>query len=333
MNIDCLLSLVKVFIIMITLLIATCQFSKAENKKDGQMQKNTNLNEGECPYDIHTEPLLENICVTGNHSNGMPDEENEIDVLIVYTKYMVVALNEPRNTISLDVTQAIQWHDPRIMATKNMSFPMKKIGRIWIPYPGDMVTYDLQEEKSLYHPNQFKKVLVEVTEHNDTWFAAWRKWRVTIFCKYNLSSFPFDTQTCKFRQQGAQDNLYLILFDLGEMEAEGTELDEDEKPDPTSYAAAGFDVTINVVGAYDHENYAAPPKAVGFDIILKRFVNPYVFEYYLPSFAIVIVSQISFTIPISSIPGRVALIATNFLTLTEWNAQACGTNAHSTKCI
>ena len=55
----------------------------------------------------------------------------------------------------------------------------------------------------------------------------------------------------------------------------------------------------------------------GFDITLERMVQPFLYMYYLPCMAIVLVSQISFIIPLSSIPGRVALVVTQFLTLTN----------------
>ena len=45
--------------------------------------------------------------------------------------------------------------------------------------------------------------------------------------------------------------------------------------------------------------------------------QPFLYMYYLPCMAIVLVSQISFIIPLSSIPGRVALVVTQFLTLTN----------------
>ena len=56
---------------------------------------------------------------------------------------------------------------------------------------------------------------------------------------------------------------------------------------------------------------------VGFEIELERIISPYIYQYYVPCVAIVFVSQISFIIPPSSIPGRVGLLATLFLTLTN----------------
>ena len=55
----------------------------------------------------------------------------------------------------------------------------------------------------------------------------------------------------------------------------------------------------------------------GFTIKMNRLLQPFIMECYLPCVAIVIVSKISFLIPLDSVPGRVALLVTQFLTLTN----------------
>jgi hypothetical protein len=72
----------------------------------------------------------------------------------------------------------------------------------------------------------------------------------------------------------------------------------------------------------DYENmeneYGEPVrKFIGFEVELKRRMNPFVMKYYLPSAGIVFVSQISFLISPSQLPGRVALLVTLFLVLTN----------------
>ena len=74
------------------------------------------------------------------------------------------------------------------------------------------------------------------------------------------------------------------------------------------YEAAGFDVSIH---------FGNLSNGIGFDMDIRRLILPYVFEYYLPSIAIVLVSFISFIVPLSSLPGRIGLIVTQFLTLTN----------------
>ena len=75
----------------------------------------------------------------------------------------------------------------------------------------------------------------------------------------------------------------------------------------------GFNITRLFKRGYTEKN----DTFVGFEIELKRILSPYIFQYYLPCAAIVFVSQISFIIPPSSLPGRIGLLATLFLTLTN----------------
>ena len=58
-------------------------------------------------------------------------------------------------------------------------------------------------------------------------------------------------------------------------------------------------------------------KEVGFKLKMTRVKQPYLLKYYFPCVAIVVVTQISFYIPPDAIPGRVALLVTQFLTLTN----------------
>merc|ERR1719350_836817 len=53
----------------------------------------------------------------------------------------------------------------------------------------------------------------------------------------------------------------------------------------------------------------------GFEMVLTRYVATYIIAYYLPSGLFVIVSWISFLIPMDVIPGRMALLVTLFLVL------------------
>ena len=92
------------------------------------------------------------------------------------------------------------------------------------------------------------------------------------------------------------------------------------KIDDWSYEVSGFEAMIVPVGTIvdpSTELQRSNASDFGFNIELTRIFRPYLFQYYLPTAAIVIVSHISFMIPLSSIPGRVALMVTQFLTLTN----------------
>ena len=56
---------------------------------------------------------------------------------------------------------------------------------------------------------------------------------------------------------------------------------------------------------------------VAYNFKIKRQAKPYVLQYYIPSSVVTIVSFLSFVVPISVTPGRIGLIVTQFLTLTN----------------
>lgn len=57
---------------------------------------------------------------------------------------------------------------------------------------------------------------------------------------------------------------------------------------------------------------------VGFVVTIKRHFRAFLMEYFIPCFAMVLVSFVSFTIPADAIPGRVALLVTVFLVLSTF---------------
>ena len=58
-------------------------------------------------------------------------------------------------------------------------------------------------------------------------------------------------------------------------------------------------------------------KVIGFTISMRRKVWNYPITYYIPCALIVMLTQTSFIVPISAIPGRMAFLVTEFLTLTN----------------
>ena len=78
-----------------------------------------------------------------------------------------------------------------------------------------------------------------------------------------------------------------------------------------TYEAANFDMLIT----FFDQKLNTGRSTVGMSIEMSRLVNSFILKYYIPCVAIVLVSGLSFVIPLTSIPGRVALLVTQFLTL------------------
>ena len=161
----------------------------------------------------------------------------------------------------------------------------------------------------MYEPNLYKDIVVQEDENKTKEYpelVAWKDWRATIHCEFDFTAFPFDTQTCNFVQKIDSNSMTKLEY--------FSELIDDK------YTAVGFEIEITVDEKYDENDIhssSAAEKEIGFNITLRRIVSPYLYQSYLPCAAIVAVSQFSFMIPSESIPGRISLIATQFLTLTN----------------
>ena len=167
---------------------------------------------------------------------------------------------------------------------------------------------NLKEWRSLYKPrflSESKFLPHNPFTPNTTIVSATVEWRVTVFCNFDFSHFPLDNQHCEVRMG------YIVWGDLKKILYDP----ENTRHSAKQYEASGFDMTIAFVGnTLAQENFT---NKFRFDIEMKRQIEPYLYQYYLPCIAIVLVSFISFIIPLAAIPGRVALVVTQFLTLTN----------------
>ena len=125
--------------------------------------------------------------------------------------------------------------------------------------------------------------------------------KITVYCKHwNYAIYPLDTQSCDVNLGSASANSIFSLY---------------KKPGTNhgvnNYKAVNFDMAV---GFFD-QNVSNGSNHVGIRIEMKRLHTSFLLKYYAPCIAIVLVSEIGFLIPISAIPGRVALLVTQFLTL------------------
>ena len=125
-------------------------------------------------------------------------------------------------------------------------------------------------------------------------------------CNFDFKNFPFDKSACKVR----------LKSKLSEEVREILDQDTSANGDFSNNIVSAFDINITLFGnTIEVEN--ASYNNFGFDMEINRRINSYVIQYYVPCASIVLVSSISFIIPLTAIPGRVSLVVTLFLTLTN----------------
>ena len=113
-----------------------------------------------------------------------------------------------------------------------------------------------------------------------------------------------DTQFCDFSMNGAYPEEGVVEFKL--KLGQFGETNQNSNTDD-------FEIDVSFQNNTKFNN-STPVRGL---IKMKRCILPYIIKYYLPCIAIIIVSLISFLISIDSLPARVALLVTQFLTLTN----------------
>ena len=293
----------------------------------------TMVEESGCPFRNTDQFLSRDVCLLPNYDNNrMPDDTSgKTQINITLLNALVLEIDEKKNRLTLKLSQFLKWFDPRIKLSKSaipdeigiVWLPRKNIDDIWHP-DLEMYTENLEEWTALHEPNVYSKLVIltnpsfnhskyskenpgsntkkkeksrnHIIPGNKTQLGALKAWKPTLRCVFDFSSYPFDIQHCTFLQFG--DHGMQLFLNSG-----GNRIEWKQETD-------GFQIEIVDVGSLGNGS-------IGFNLILKRIVEPFIYRYYLPCIAIVIVSLVSFLIPLSAIPGRVGLVVTQFLTLTN----------------
>ena len=265
--------------------------------------------------------LSSSVCLPSGYNLG------EVPAIpsIIHTKFEINNIREiidKKMMVTFEYYQELSWIDNRILT--NLSNAELKLGGvpltsnqlqyIWTP---DLWIQNLFDFKlrSVFNPsigmyiNETKTC--EITDCNatdvaedlmDTTVTFNFEARATVFCNFNYFRYPLDSQICNFVMSSAYPFPNIVIFKLEESQF-GTTFNNSNTDDFV------LDITFNyIVNTFS-----------GISCVLKleRRLLPYIMKYYLPCVAMVIVSFISFLISLNSIPARVALLVTLFLTLTN----------------
>ena len=254
------------------------------------------------------------------------ENENDIHCRLPYTyvyttinDYTVRDINDQQGTITLDLSLTMVWMDQGIKTYKpkynegkeenEVSLPLERIEDIWTPH---LHIYNLSDYSSYKNSKNMVSLKVMATNYLEgnglclygPMVSYQMEAKITFYCDFDYSSYPMEYSICKFRFSGQRSNLKFTLANP----------EHDELPEHRIKHIGYFDTTASLVEEKDGKHGQV---GIGLDIQVHRVVTPFVLKYYLPGATITIVSQLSFIIPFSALPGRVALIVTQFLTLTS----------------
>ena len=234
----------------------------------------------------------------------------------------VLRINDKDYSITFACYFNVAWLDKRIYLGPD--FGIEQVG------PGVNTTgrddvaesMNLEFVKSLWLPNIFiynlktYKVIDVLSKLAGLWLYAngqvlySQATHITFICPMRFDKFPLDTQVCKFQVGSYSYEDRIMTFETtnaGYSASKGG-----------NSIALDYAITINGLSDADKVFIGGDLgnfSLAGFEMVLQRYVSTYIITYYLPSGLFVIVSWISFLIPMDVIPGRMALLVTLFLVL------------------
>ena len=271
------------------------------------------------------ELLEKGACISYYYQTHAVPEKGLTKVYSTIDDLKLRAVDAKHETVSIDFTLTMQWMDPSIKTNFSQEdnenggivLDTKASVDIWQP---DLYIYNLSNYKYYSGSKQIKSLKImarnELNQGGNTKDSTTRdqktktlvkltmEVKTSIYCDFDLSTYPMDKQICNFRFGSRSSGATFMLYDPNKI-----------YHNTTRNRAVNFDMTVT----FFDKNVDSGKNTVGFDIQIIRILRPFIMKYYVPCMGIVLVSQLSFVIPPSPglFPGRVVLLVTQFLTLTS----------------
>lgn len=272
--------------------------------------------------------IVKNVCLEkGYEAHNEPRTSNYFyPILFRFENTRLIQLDQIMRTFTIIFRVMLAWEDPHIKTNFEESANLIRLppvttempAKIWTPFAFWEIEYLTRRRYNLdpviakhvfLHSgstsNEFMSV--DLFPPNATVVLTELEWIITTHCNFTFSKFPFDKHICRFGMK--LGNMNVTIDDYAR-----------QYPDYPEYMSDGFHIKETVF--VDDQPQILPAFnyyafGFGFDIEIKRQFHKYFFQYYLPCITIVVASSFSFIIPLTAIPGRISLVVTLLLTLTN----------------
>ena len=260
-------------------------------------------------------------------SNNEPNNMTLHPIVMDVKESTIIDIDETQKTMTMQIDLIFVWYDERIKAVfpGNRGFAKLIYYRIteqkpkfWDPFLTLLIAKQ-KNRRYMLDPIIVKMGLMGIKTVNEylssynstTSFSSDLtsvvtseiKWELTVACPFDYSDFPFDAHKCP---------LEITL-------PYGGNLTFFNKQKRVMKYLNGFEIVSHDLCPFTGMNAVenVHNTTFGFVVSAKRQISSYVYQYYAPSVTIVIAASLSFVIPLPAIPGRVSLVVTLFLTLTN----------------
>jgi len=256
--------------------------------------------------------ISKSLCLPENYEkNELPFQEKPNLVWISIGIDDILRIDDDTKTITFSTFFNVEWEERRLSLQPDFNnseeivyvpVNLEIIKDLWVP---NVFIYNLKTYKIIEVLNRLEGVWIG-TEKNVLYSQAAH---ITFFCPMRFNMFPFDTHSCKFQVGSySYDSSKMLFktmsFGYSTKDNNSIALDYDIQIVPLKPENSILDY-----GAFGNFSLA------GFEMVLTRHVSSYIFSYYIPSGLCVIVSWISFLIPMKKIPARMTLLVIILLAL------------------
>ena len=264
--------------------------------------------------------LAKGVCVDKDYRKLFVPEKGITKVYSTIEYQKVRRVDAKEGTLSIDFTLVMRWLDPNIKTNFSKEdrenggiiLSSEAINLIWTPdvYVLNRTSFKTKDEwaalksSKILTTNEFSEEANETSDETHkqvkTTIEIRYEIKSTVYCDFDLSSYPMDTQTCQLSIGSGSLGAIYVLYD----------------PMKSYHLTNAYEAAnaLMVIDFFD-EKLNSGLNTIGIGITMHRLTDSYIMKYYIPAIAIVMVSELGFVIPVTAIPGRVSLLVTQFLTL------------------
>ena len=262
------------------------------------------------------ELLAEGVCLKGDTKKHLVPEPGRTRVMCHFERQKLRKVDSREQTISFDLFITMKWFDPNVKSRQRiindhnneMILSTSALRKIWTP---DLVIQDLTALKikdewislvksKILGPDDMTEE--EGEDSSPPNIEVTYQIKSSVYCKFDHARYPMDEQKCNITLGSSSFGAIFVLNDKNKGEKN------------MHHNVSNFLVTSSL---FDNQWHNSGNNTIGIQFTLTHSTTPYFFKYYIPTMAITTVSMMGFAIPLSAIPGRVALLVTQFLTLTN----------------
>ena len=225
----------------------------------------------------------------------------------------ILQVSETNQQISLETTLRFYWRDTRITPTQSHMDGHDSLGAYVNLHP--------QDDSQLWMPDTFIDQAINIRKpayytetaslrlYNDSMIRYSKRMNFDVACPMDFHKFPLDQQVCQVKFESFSLSTDQIQFKWMAESKNLSQYNEEITLDQFLYAVELIDNKETSI--YD----ISYPRLI-MQITLDRILGYHLLQTYMPSGIFVILAWLSFFLPPSSVPGRVAMGMITILTLT-----------------